>query len=595
MIRHATRQSHEDPPAESLFKPPSWHWTKPGEIGWWVRPEWHSTLIGPSGLRIDEWRDRGQLTTIKTGPNRVVYRADLAQGSVFVKHFLVPSWREKLRQWFRRGKGRNEGRRALKLAGIGVPTITPIALGEQRKRAFLFENYLITPAIPDSVPLDEFVETRLLGFEPSRRARVGQALAFALGELTAHLHDAGFVHQDFHPGNLLVRLDEEDRPQLAMIDLDALRVRRDVSWKDAKANLALLNNYFWTRCDRTDRLRFLSTYLKSRRGVGRPPDLRTIAAGIETATRSWAEKLWRRWGRRCRGDNKYFKTYRESRCWAVASRDLDRATVSGLMNDPDEPFSRPDAVVLKDSRTTTVAQVTMHVEGRPTPVIYKRFNRKKVLDPVLNIFRPSRAWRAWQNGQHLDCRAVPTPRNLIVIGESSPRRLRILPHHFWSHDTYLATVKAEPSITVGDYALTVLAGLPIEGRRERIRRFTTVLARLIRTMHERSLSHRDLKAANILIVGDPDAISPILSLIDLVGVTLDHPIAHGRRVQNLARLQISLANVPGRTRTDALRFLRAYLPWIHTSRPAWKGLWRDVERACRSKELQNRKRGRVLS
>ena len=594
MSKLLVNEPSEPGAADGLFRSPHWDWEKVGEVGWWVRPEWRSALIGPEGLRIEEWRAEGRLATIKTGPQRVVYRADLPEGSVFVKHYLIPGWREMVRQWLRRGKGRNEGRRALSLAGIGVPTITPIALGEQRKHAFLFENYLVTPAIPDTLPLDQFVETRLPTFKPGRRARVRRALSIALGELTAHLHDAGFVHQDFHPGNLLVRIEGDDTPRLAMIDLDALRVRRDLSWNDARANLALLNNYFWERCGRVDRLRFLTTYLKARRAEG-TPELLAFADGIERATRSWAERLWRRWGRRCRGNNKYFKRFRANRCWAVASRSLSRCQVRELLADPDAPFRSPDSVLIKDSRTTTVVQVEMKVDGRSVPVIYKRFNRKKLLDPVLNAFRPSRAWRSWQNGQHLASRSVPTPQNLAVLGRTSSRKLRILPHQFLAHDTYLATVKAEPSTTVGDYARSDMEALDPATRRACIRRLTPALARLIRTLHERSLSHRDLKAANILIEGDPASPTPYLSLIDLVGVALEHPLPQGRRVQNLARLQVSLADVPGRTRTDSLRFLRAYLPLGHTGRSEWKGLWRQVERACRSKVAQNLKRGRRLS
>ena len=593
MIRHASRRTHQNPAPEPLFRPPAWGWSRFGEILWWVRPEWHDALIGPEGLRLDEWRKSGRLSIIKTGPQRVVYRADLPQGSVFVKHFLVPSWREMLRQWFRRGKGRNEGRRALKLAGIGVPTITPIALGEQRKRNFLFENYLITPAIPDSMPLDQFVEESLPKWEPIRQAKIRQALAFALGELTAYLHEAGFVHQDFHPGNLLVRLDEDDRPTLAMIDLDALRVRRNLDWNDAKANLALLDHYFWTRSGRSDRMRFLKTYLAARTGT--PPKLAEFAESIEKATRSWAERLWKRWGRRCRGDNKYFAKYRDKRAWAIASREVDPEVARGLLHDPDAPFDAPGAVILKTSRTTTVAEVSMIVDGRPTRVIYKRFNRKKRLDPLLNLFRPSRAWRAWQNGQHLDCRGIPTPKNLAVISRSSSLKRRFLPHHFLAHETYLATVKADPSITLNDYKDDILPGMSKAKQRDAIRRINPALARLIRTMHDRSLSHRDLKAANILLEGDTDAAPPSLSLIDLVGVSLEDPIPHRRRVQNLARLQISLANVPGRTRTDALRFLRIYAPKLFEHPPSWKRLWKQIDRACGSKKAQNLRRGRVLS
>ncbi len=125
-------------------------------------PTGPTALLDEDGrLRLDEWKRSGLLTTVKRGPHRVVYRADLAEGSVYVKHFLVPNFRAKARQWFRSGKGRNEGRRAAKLEAIGVPTITPVALGERRVRKLLMENFLVTKEIPDTLPLDEFVEHRL--------------------------------------------------------------------------------------------------------------------------------------------------------------------------------------------------------------------------------------------------------------------------------------------------------------------------------------------------------------------------------------------------------------------------------------------------
>jgi Ser/Thr protein kinase RdoA (MazF antagonist) len=578
--------------AAPMFRPPDWDWTSSGDIGWWVRPDWRSALLGSKGLKLEEWRSGGRLSTVKEGPQRVVYRADLPEGGVFIKHFLVPGWREMFRQWFRRGKGRNEAKRAAKLAAIGVPTIVPIALGEQRRRNFLFENYLITAAIPETVPLDEFVQDILPGFLEPRRTRIRQELSVALAELTARLHDAGFLHTDFHPGNLLVRLDDGDHPRLAMIDLDALRLRRRIGWREAQANLALLNHYFWLRSGRTDRQRFVTAYVRARRVA--PPDPHGFARGIEVATRAWAERLWRRWGRRCQSTNKYFKTFWCKGAWGVAARALDRDIMRTLLDDPDGPFSWPNTVLLKDSRTTTVAEVTLPVRGGGIRVIYKRFNRKKWLDPFLCVFRPSRAWRAWQAGQDLASRAVATPRNLAVIGrlDGGPKAFRL---DWLPRDTYLVTVKAQPSITLGDYARDVMPTLDPVDCRAQLRRLIPALARLVRTLHERSLSHRDLKAANILIEGDPAAAEPRLSLIDLVGVQLRFPTPNDRIVQNLARLQISLGNVSGRTRTDALRFLHAYVPRAFARREDWKDLWRAVEARCHRKEEQNRRRGRALT
>jgi len=580
----------ENGPRPCVFEPPAWNWSKADDTGWWVRADWASALLHEGRLPLEEWKRSGRLTTVKRGPHRVVYRADLAEGPVYVKHFLVPNFRAKARQWFRSGKGRNEGRRAAKLEAIGVPTFTPVALGERRVRRFLLENYLVTKEIPDTLPLDEFVERRLPLMEPGRRGKLRRDLARVLADLTARLHDAGFVHQDFHPGNLLIRIEPDDSLRLAVIDLDALRVARRLSWGDVRENLALLNHYFWIRCNRSDRYRFLHAYLKARREPT-TPDPRILARDIERATRVWAERLWRRWGRRCWSRNKYFNVHQRPGIRAIASRDLDMSSIDAILADPEGPIRREGAVVLKESRTALVAEATMLVKGRPTAVIYKRFNPKKPLEWLLNLLRPSRAGRAWQAGQHLKSRGLPTPQNLAYVVKTGRGPIG----RWLTREAYLVTIKAEPSITLGDYARD---GLPMTDpgeRRARIVRLTVALARLLRVLHERSISDRDLKAANILIVGDPAAEDLELSLIDLVGVQLLHPLPEGRRLQNLARLQLSLAGVPGRTRTDSLRFLRAYLPWGLSSQNDWKAIWRQVARLIDWKEERNRRRGRPLS
>jgi serine/threonine protein kinase len=592
--RHRTAAKTAVPATKNrMFKPPEWEWSQFGDVGWWCREGWAARLLGECGLRLQEWRELGLLTTIKSGPHRIVYRAQLPDGAIFIKHFLVPTWRATFRQWVRRGKGRNEGKRSGHLATIGVPTITPVALGEQRKRKFLLENYLVTPAINAATPLDEFLEERLPDWPEPLRSQVRRRLAHAMAVMTARLHNAGLLHQDFHPGNILVRFDPNAiEPELVMIDLDALRKSRRIAWKLAKQNLALLDHYFWLRSSRTDRHRFLKAYVRNRPEA--PWDLRRLSRQIEDTTRLWAERLWRRWGRRCRSSNKYFEVYPGRLYWCVASRDLDPRELSALFDDPDQPFHGKIATILKDSRTTTVAETTMMVRGRPCQVIYKRFNRKKWLDPFLNIFRPSRAWRSWQAGQHLASRGIPTPQNLAFIARRRPFASSPF-SWFLSHETYLITIKETDAVTLSNYAELVLPTLAPEERRARIREITASLALLIRSLHERSLSHRDLKASNILISAREAGHPGRLSLIDLVGVRLQHPVPLRRRVQNLARICLSLSSVPGRTRTDTLRFLRLYLHWGLSPLSDWKSFWRSIDRAIGAKRSRNLRSGRPLS
>jgi len=589
--RRPSRSFRRSTEAPRPFRPPDWEWARHGEIGWWVRPEWRGSLLTDDGrLRLEEWRTQGRVHLVKSGPHRVVYRVESPDGAFFVKQFLVPSWREVLRQWFRRGKGRNEAKRALRLAQFGVPTITPIALGERRVRQFLFENILISPEIQDSIPLDRFLEQELPKWEPRQAAAFRARIAEALGTLTARLHRAGLYHDDFHPGNVLVRVDG-DQPRLALIDLDALRSRCRLSPRRALTNLARLNHSFWHRASRVSRLTFLKAYLDHMEVPS--SELERFAATIDRMTRRWAERLWKRWGRRCVGRNKYFERYRRPGRWAIASRDLDPADVARLLEDPDAPFRDPEAVTLKQSRTTTVVEQTRSVQGRPTPIIYKRFNHKKKFECIWTLVRPSRAWRAWRAGGHLASRGLPTPQNLCVIGRSEP--------HWFSRFlnvpvvTYLMTRKLEPSVTLGDYARGVLPKLDPTASRRAKRRLIEALARLIRELHERSLSDRDLKVSNILIEGDPAAERPRLSLIDLVGVRLAFPLPKHRRLQNLTRLTASLEELPGWTRTDSLRFLIAYLPRSERRDGRWKVTAWAIARGLERKRFRNQRLGRPLS
>ncbi len=216
--------------------------------------------------------------------------------------------------------------------------------------------------------------------------------------------------------------------------------------------------------------------------------------------------------------------------------------------------------------------------------------------PTPAWFRPSRAWRSWQAGQHLASRAIPTPRNLAFIAKLRRPFSAIRGRGISPHETYLVTIKEERSITLGDYVHKVLPTLDSTERRIQIRRLTPGRpASLLRKMHERSLSDRDLKASNLLILGDPSAPEIELSVIDLVGCALLHPLPSTGKIQNLARLSLSLVDVKGRTRTDALRFLRAYLPWRPHAPQRLEGVLARVTGAVQTKIDRNKRRDRAMS
>ncbi len=581
------------PKVGPVFRAPDWQWEQFGDVGWWVRPDWRQTLLSEQGeLLFNDWKQQGRVNTIKTGPHREVVRIDLQHKSIYIKHFLLPSYREIFRQWIRRGKARNEAKRAIRLGAIGIRTVVPLALGERRKRKFLFDNYLITEAITNTTPLDQVLRPTSTTVKPPLPARSRRRLAESLGRLTARLHREGILQNDYHLGNLLVDNDtiNDETPRLHLIDLDSLQFQPKVDWRRAAANLGQLCHASWIITSRADRLRFLHAYSEE---LGNKKNLRLLAAEIEQRRQRWAERLWTRRAKRCVRGRGEFRQVNRDRAWGIARRELGKPIAQRVLAHP-EQFLTKDARCIKHSRTTTVSEIQLPFHDQGTvPVIAKQFHQKKKLEGLLSVVRPSRAWRAWLGSHHLQSRGIATAQDLIVIGRDTRQRRIRLPTG--PTETFLFSRKLEPSVSLDEFIRSALPSLAPTRRLATIRSLAESLGRLIRTLHERSISHRDLKASNILLVGDPLEGPVQLHLIDLVGVQVIHPLPHHRRIQNLGRLGTSLVELPGWTYVDSLRILKSYLPGHSMPSDGWKPYWAEIQQWIERKQQRNAIRGRPIS
>lgn len=548
-----------------------WRWqeVRTRGIRWQVQPWWLDKLLEAGGLRLREWEAEQRLRVIKDAPHRRVYRVELPEGAVYIKHYPVNDLRSRVRQWFRPTKARHEWLVAQAIAAQRLPTIEPLALGESERH----ESYLVTREFA-AAPLDEFLTASMdrLRAEPALRYRLADQLA----ELLARLHDAGVEHADLHPGNLLAQGAPDDL-RLALIDLYAAQIGEPLDWRRSARNLQLFGLWFWPRTTPRDRLRFAQSYLSARRcWPGAPPD--------EAALRHLEQSGWRyyldQWRRR---DPRAFRAHRDQRhltggqqeLWA--HRSVAASAAEAWLRDPDLPFSQPDVVLLKQSPTATVAEVDLPLEqGGVQRVIYKRFQQKQLWDPLVDVFRMTPAHRSWLNGWRLLDALLPTPRPLLLMQTE---------HYGLAGPAYLATAKLSGAVDLLEaYRRTVGPG--------RLRLIEQT-ARLIRRLHHHGLSHRDLKAANILATADPETGDWQLHFIDLVGVSRHERLGRRRRVRDLARLAVSfLAAAP---RADQLRFLRSYLGRRCWCPERWQPWWRDIENVMNRKLSQNRRRGRPIS
>jgi len=564
-------------------------------VRWQVLPEWRHVLFGPNGFRLEDWLRSGLAHVVKNGPHRTVYRVALPGLCFYLKHHRLPDLRAWLRQLVRPAKARMEFERALAVAALHVPTISPVALGECGTTSGPSESFLITQGLEDTESLSDFIEKTLPRLQPHRRTRLHMLLATALGEFVARLHDAGIVHKDLHAANLLIRLGPDDQPSLYLIDLHDVCLRRALTWRVSRDNLVMLNRWFALRASRPDRYRFWRAYCCARQHMrGGWPGRARYDAGLTAANRlafqdgarhleqrTWWSNLrfWRHRDRRCLVTNRYYYRLQSEAVVGCAVCDLDRGAMASLLADPDAPFQQPGAILLKDSRSTTVAEFDLTVAGTVRRVIYKRFRVTAWSDPWLALLRRSPALRSWINGHGLRERCLPTARPLAVFH----RR-----HGLLAYEGYLLTEKIPEAVDLHRF-VAQLDELNEEERLRTLRRRIEQVARLVSELHRRQLSHRDLKASNVLVNRES------VWLIDLVGVTRYRKLRRRRRVQNLARLHASFHDSPLLTRTDKLRFLRVYLRWGLLGREGWKRWWHEVCGATKAKIRHNARNGRPLA
>lgn len=515
---------------------------------WRLAPGAAELLGGAPDLAA--WVADGSAVAVKANPYRTIYRVSLPGGAVYVKHLRPRGLRAWARELLRPPKARLEFENALALAARGVPAIEPLAWGgPDAPRPG--ESLLITRARDGAVPFIELLEA-LAARPPALR----RAVAAALGRFLAKLHDAGVTHPDPHPGNLLVELPPGGAPRFDLLDLHAVRFSPPLGWREARANLVLLNRWFQLRASRADRLRFWAAYRAARRtgplvepAWGRAVERDTTASNL----RFWAARVGD-----CLGRTRHYPRVRVGALRGYAIRDLP----AGALDRLEEHLA--SGRVLKDSRTSTVVAFAL-ADGRR--VVLKRVNVRRWWEPLKNGFRASAVLRSWAAGHALRDRWLPTPRPLAVLHA----RRRGLPAA-----GYLL-VEEVPG------AVELSAAHPTP-------ELIHTLARTLRLMHDRRVSHRDLKAANILLANGTDPV-----FVDLVGVRVGRAVPAAQRAKELARLGASFLRSPRVRHADRVRFLRAYLAAGPALGGDWRNWWGAIRRATAAKVAKNAKNGRPLA
>jgi len=495
---------------------------------------------------IAEWEQRGWATLVKKNLQRSIWRVALPGGAIYFKLCRTNTPRAWIRDILRPPKARLEFDNSLALRSHGIGCTEPLAWG-MSDGLWPGDSFIVTREQSNAEPLDLFLERPLT---PPRR----RELAVALGAYLAKLRDAGVVHPDAHPGNFLIEW--IDSPRFYLLDVHAVQT----STSPADGNLVLLNRWFQMRSTRMDRLRFWRAYTSQKSKV--------LPKELESQTRESNRRFWQNRLSRYLGNNREYRQIRGPGVRGHAVKELPEELLSLWIADSDGVFQGATSTLLKDSRSSTVALF----EHGGKKYIVKRFRRSGLLTGIKNRLRQSPALRSWNFGQSLRDRGLPTARPLAVL-----QRYR----HGLPREGYLIFEFIADAVELPE-AMVQASGTERQ-------RLAETLGRLLRDVHDRGVSHRDLKAPNILIAdGQP-------VLIDLVGVRVGLKIADAERIRNLARLNASFADSALVTRTDRLRFVRAYSSWSSRPPADWKAFWRAIAAGTLAKIEKNRRSGRVLA
>ena len=522
-----------------------------GGIRWTVDPAFADAF---AALRIN-WSDLSadeRTRTVKSGPARAVYAFVGDKASFHIKEYRRPTWFDRLRFLFRRSAGRVERETAARLSARGIPVPKVLALGEGRLPGGRAANFLVTETIPGVVPLDQWV----VGVSDKERAHIARLHAAALGTFVRRLHDAGVLHRDFHAGNILVAQPNRT-PAFYLSDLHdvALRDERGGLAKQERFNNLVIFNRFWSLCvGAAARRRFLAAY-EGERPLGLDP------RSFDRATLESNKAFWRKRDKRCMRANKYFACESAGgRRWRLR-RPWQAKTLADALD-------RSPECTLKHARTTRVSAATLDGPDGPCELVFKRYNPKGLLWALRYSVRRSGGLRSWRAANALVTRHIPTA---VPVAAWERRAGPIL------FDSGVVTERLVGAEELHAFVASTLAKLTGRQKVQARRKTAALLAALLRNMHDRGLTHRDLKASNLLIVRDGADVRDVF-LIDLDGLRIVGDVSDRRRRKDLARLARSLVSLPEWRASDGLRVLRRYLGMSGRDRETLRAWWRRLAR-----------------
>jgi len=585
---------------------PGWEQRTCGRWRWLIHPDWVALFDANDCPDWLDLTDDPRARKVKANDGREVWAVQTSRGVLFAK-VGRPSkqWPHCRRLLFGSDSAR-ERRIARYAAEHKINTVCPVAIAEAPIEGRALTSIFVTIGLQEAEPLNE--RWARLDLADAATRHIKNRIIDAAARLIAHAHLNGFAHFDLHAGNVLIQpLGNSFR--VLFVDLHNVRIGRAVDDAAVVRNLAQFNQWFRRHALLTDRLRFLDRYLHWREAIGTNAAFakplgyckREFIDQLVIAAIKHANALYAKRDRRAMRTGRYFAKLKLHDGWRAhvfcASKHPVPGSRATLMQfepkqwktwlaDPMQWVTLADkSKVIKDSQSASVSRAALELPGGDTlPIIVKRSLARSFFKRIRYIFGTSRPMCTWQRGNALINRQIPTARPLAVV-ERRCLGIRL--------DSIVLTEYLENAKDL-DTVLTVsLRERSMHEQRRLKGEIIESLATILRRLHERGFSHRDLKAPNVMVQWNPESgDAPRVLLIDLDGLKRARRVSFDRQLRAITRLNVSLDHCKRVTHTDRLRFLIRFLQRPGRPDPDWKPMWRAIadrsndKRAIRSRTQQ---------
>ncbi|MBW2039427.1 MAG: hypothetical protein JRI46_07520 [Deltaproteobacteria bacterium] len=464
---------------------------------------------------------------IKESPVRTALIVSGPKGDLFLKRYKIRSLKEGLKYFFAPSKAQREWVMIHLAQRRGVPTSSPLAMGEERRGGILKEAFLITQAISPSKPLIELIH------EGGQEAHILRA-----ARLIRRVHEAGLFHQDLHAGNILVQRDEG---KLYLIDLHRSKPLRRIPERRRLWNLAQFFYSVRGWLPSEDKKGFLQLY--DEEGNIFKEGLMEVLGKIERLE----EKIYRRHmksrTKRCLKNSGGFYVAKEDGWRIWARRDWQPEGLLEAMKKHKDILASKKEGLIKDGRRTAITLFEF-MERR---ICVKEYRHKGVLLRLKGPLRRSKARKGWLMGNGLVVRGIVGITPLALL----KRRRWGLPQEAFF------IMESPPGYIELDRYMVRTFGVSLYERVKK-RAFLRTLAGFMAKLYLLKIAHRDLKTCNIIVKEEDDKWK--FGLVDTDDVQLDKGIPKKRLIRELVQMNTSTPLFI--EMSDRIRFLVKYLKLI---------------------------------